>query len=246
MAERLVFDLLPSTQDEAIRRIRAGAEPGLTVVARRQHRGRGRLDHTWSSPEGGLYLSIAVPEPPLAPGLVPVGVGAGLSIAVHEHYGVATELKWPNDLLTISDGRSPQKLAGILVDRVISPTFGIALVVGIGLNASSPRGQFPPELAERVAILTELCHRRVEPSEVEPIAIAAVHRTVDRLASPEGRGQVLAECRRVLFGVGRPVRVDGRPFGVIRDLADDGALLVERDGGLAPVVAGEVELEGLA
>jgi BirA family biotin operon repressor/biotin-[acetyl-CoA-carboxylase] ligase len=243
VGERIAFDLIPSTQDEAVRRIRAGGEVGLTVVAHRQHRGRGRLDHTWVSPSGGLYLSTAVAEPRFEPGLVPVGVGAGISKALDERFSIHSVLKWPNDVLARASGQPPRKLAGVLVDRVLSPTFGVALVVGIGLNASMSRSDFPAELAGRVAILSELCDRRIEPAEVEPIVSSVIAQTVGLLDTPEGRSKLWENCRSSLYGIGRTVRVDGRPAGVIRDLAEDGSLLVERAGEVETVRSGEVEVE---
>ena len=63
MELREYYDELPSTQQRAIVLARAGAPEGTHVVAGRQRRGRGRLDHTWSSPDGGLYLSTIVRAP---------------------------------------------------------------------------------------------------------------------------------------------------------------------------------------
>jgi BirA family transcriptional regulator, biotin operon repressor / biotin---[acetyl-CoA-carboxylase] ligase len=246
MAERICFDLLPSTQDEAVGRARAGAPAGLVVVARRQHRGRGRLDHSWASPEGGLYLSMVTAEPRLEPGLVPVGVGAGLAATLAERYPLETAVKWPNDLFARAREGRFGKLAGVLVDRVLSPTLGVALVVGVGVNVTMARSDLPDELAPRVAILKELAGRPVPLEEVEAIVTEVIQGTVERLGSVEGRSEVWSMARRVLYGIGRPVRVDGRTAGVLRDLAVDGALLVEGAQGIERLRSGEIEVEGIA
>ena len=243
MVQRIAFDLIASTQDEAIRRVREGADAGLLVVARRQHRGRGRLDHSWVSPDGGLYLSVALKEPAFEPGLVPVGVGAGLAGALEETYGIPALVKWPNDLLVPSGAGSTSKLAGVLVDRVLSPSFGVALVVGVGLNASIERSAFPGPLGGQVAILSERVGRRGPPEELEPIVLGAVERTVARLGTEDGPKAVWESCLARLHGIGGRARVDGRPAGIVRGLARDGALLVEQDGALSPVRSGEVEIE---
>ncbi len=246
MAERLCFDLLPSTQDEAVRRARDGAPAGLVVVARRQHRGRGRLDHSWASPEGGLYLSVVTPEPRLEPGLVPVGVGAGLAGMLAGRYALETAVKWPNDLFARNGDGSFGKLAGVLVDRVLSPALGVALVVGVGVNVSTARSDLPEELAPRVAILQELAGRAVSPDELEPLVTEVIRTTVDRLGTVAGRSEVWSMARGALYGVGRRVRVDGRTAGVLRDLAEDGALLVEGESGIESIRSGEIEVEGIA
>jgi BirA family biotin operon repressor/biotin-[acetyl-CoA-carboxylase] ligase len=244
VGNRLEFDEIPSTQDEAIRRVREGAGAGLTVVARRQQHGRGRLEHAWSSPLGGLYLSMAVAEPKLESGLVPVAVGALLSEALRERYGLDTLLKWPNDVLVRTPGHPLRKLAGVLVDRVALPAVGSVLVVGIGVNVATVRLELPAPLSERVAILSELAGRTVDPAEVEPLATGAIAQVVGLLDSLEGRRTLWERCRGALYGVGRPVRVDGRDAGVIRDLAEDGALLVGRGAEIETIRSGEVEVEG--
>src|SRR4051812_5350251 len=57
----LRFETIGSTNLEAIRHAKAGAEEGLCVVAREQTAGRGRLDRRWHSPrDAGLYCSIVL------------------------------------------------------------------------------------------------------------------------------------------------------------------------------------------
>lgn len=246
MSFRVAFDSVGSTQDEVIGRVRAGDGPGLYVVARRQAVGRGRLDHSWNSPEGGLYLSTVVALPAFEPGLVPIGVATTLSSALNTRYAIASWVKWPNDLLVSRpDGRAA-KLAGILVDRVGGRDGREVLVVGVGLNAATERAQLPRAEAETVAILTELCGRLVEPEELEPVALGAVGRTVDLLSSIDGARALWGEARRAMRGLGRPVSVDGRPAGIARDLAYDGALVVEQGGERTTLRAGEVCWGGLA
>ena len=54
-------DTLPSTNDRAKALAREGAAEGSLVVAAQQADGRGRLGRKWSSPVGGLYLSLLTP-----------------------------------------------------------------------------------------------------------------------------------------------------------------------------------------
>jgi BirA family transcriptional regulator, biotin operon repressor / biotin---[acetyl-CoA-carboxylase] ligase len=246
LAQRFAFATIGSTQTEAIRRVQAGAAPAFRVVARVQETGLGRLDHGWSSPAGGLYLSLALPARRPPTGLWPVGIGSAVGGALTAVFGVPTFVKWPNDVLAGRSGRPAGKLAGILVDRLATSDGQEAIVVGLGLNCATARSAFPPELAKRVAILSELAGRSISPEETEPVVVDAIERTAQQLASAEGERAVWAECRRALWGIGRAVRVDGAPMGRMRDLAEDGALLVEDERGIRAVRAGEVVLEGAA
>ncbi|MGH7060743.1 MAG: biotin--[acetyl-CoA-carboxylase] ligase, partial [Stellaceae bacterium] len=55
-AYRLIsVDTVGSTNDEAKRLARAGAEAGALVWAREQSAGRGRRGRRWVSPPGNLY-----------------------------------------------------------------------------------------------------------------------------------------------------------------------------------------------
>jgi len=233
---------LPSTQTEALRRARAGAPSGTTVVARRQTAGRGRLDHAWASPEGGLYLSMILRAPTQNRALLPLAVGARIARALADRYGIHPVVKWPNDLLVV-DGRRARKLAGILTDEVDSTTLGRAAVVGVGLNVSTPIGAFPTELAGRVVTLQELVREPPSLDALEEVVVAAIESAADGLDSPGLVPAILEECRAALHGVGRRATVDGTLTGVIRALGDEGELwLATREGPVA-VRAGDLVVE---
>jgi BirA family biotin operon repressor/biotin-[acetyl-CoA-carboxylase] ligase len=123
------FPEIDSTNRFAADAARAGAADGLVVGADHQTAGRGRRGRTWESPAGsGLLVSLVLrPVPPL----VTLAAGLAAAEACEQVAGVATTLKWPNDVLL--DGR---KVGGILSELV-----GDAAVVGLGLNLTwAPAG----------------------------------------------------------------------------------------------------------
>lgn len=129
-----VFDELESTNAAMKARGRAGALHGAALRARVQTAGRGQRAHTWSSPEGGLYLSILIrPEVPrdALPGL-PVACALGALRALREAGCPRASLKWPNDIVV---GR--RKLAGMLTE-LSSSKEGVFAVYGIGVNMKAP------------------------------------------------------------------------------------------------------------
>lgn len=129
-----VFDELESTNAAMKARGRAGASHGAALRARVQTAGRGQRAHTWSSPEGGLYLSILIrPEVPrdALPGL-PVACALGALRALREAGCPRASLKWPNDIVV---GR--RKLAGMLTE-LSSSKEGVFAVCGIGVNMKAP------------------------------------------------------------------------------------------------------------
>ena len=110
-----------STNDVARRLAAQGAPEGTVVVADSQTAGRGRAGKSpWlTPPRTSIAVSVLLRPPPAfpAPALPRLGMAAGVAAAaaVREETGVATGLKWPNDVLawavpppgTISRARVP-------------------------------------------------------------------------------------------------------------------------------------------
>ena len=102
----------------------------IFVLADQQTGGRGRLGRTWSSPPGGIYLSLLWPEAlsaNAAQSLPPI-VALAVRTALQPLTTQQLALKWPNDLLVVS-GSERRKLVGILVEL-----FGDRVIIGIGVN----------------------------------------------------------------------------------------------------------------
>jgi BirA family transcriptional regulator, biotin operon repressor / biotin---[acetyl-CoA-carboxylase] ligase len=235
---------LPSTQDRAIELARAGAPAGTRIVAARQTRGRGRLDHVWHSPPGGLYLSVIVRRPAVGATLLPLAIGAELAAELERRWSVRPRLKWPNDLYIATSPAAPRKLSGILVDALDGADHRELAVAGIGVNVAVPEGGFPTGLSVPAVALEELVQPRPELGAVEDAAASAALRATEELDRPEATRRVLDACRRRLYGVGRRASVDGAPAGTIVDVADDGALVLEQDGLPVTVRAGDLRVEG--
>ncbi len=230
---------LPSTQSRAIELARAGAAVGTTVVAARQARGVGRLDHRWESPVGGLYLSALVRPGPAESALVPLASGGAIAEAIGQRWDVPIRVKWPNDLLIPGPPTASRKLGGVIADRIVGPAGPVA-VVGVGINVRRPLAGWPP-LRPLVAVaLDEVLDVGPTVEEVESVVVPALERVGTELTSNHGRQAALDRTRRLLHGLGKYALLDGRPVGQIRGLADDGALELELDGEPMTIRAGDL------
>jgi BirA family biotin operon repressor/biotin-[acetyl-CoA-carboxylase] ligase len=147
-----VLDTAESTNAEATARALAGAPEGTVVVAEHQTAGRGRLARTWETPPGtGLTFSVVLrPAVPLAswPWL-PLLTGQAVRKALRA-IGFDAGLKWPNDVLIPIEGVE-RKVAGILVERIETPT-GPAAIVGIGVNVAMSAEELPVPEAGSLAL----------------------------------------------------------------------------------------------
>jgi BirA family biotin operon repressor/biotin-[acetyl-CoA-carboxylase] ligase len=148
-----VYDSLRSTSDKAKELAVNGASHGTVIAAATQTGGRGRKDHSFFSPEGGLYMSIV-----LKPDLMfstdsrefTSFVGRSVITAIEELSGIQAYIGGINDLYV--DGK---KICGILLEsgsEFDSNTLQW-IVAGIGINFDSDIDQFPEDVKERASSL---------------------------------------------------------------------------------------------
>ncbi|OGN77313.1 MAG: biotin--[acetyl-CoA-carboxylase] ligase [Chloroflexi bacterium GWC2_70_10] len=225
---------ITSTQDRARELVDAGCGP-MVVVADEQTAGRGRQGRTWSAPPGTSLLASWVFRPlPSDPALFALLAGVAVARALDALGVPGARLKWPNDVQL-----GGKKLAGTLGDAVTAPDGG-ALVLGIGVNA----GQSAADLGELAAMATSC---RIEGHEVDRLALLArITAQLDLLAaSPDERRTALDEWRSRSSVLGREVEVRGAAGsvrGLAREVAEDGALVLETASGDRRILAGEVSL----
>jgi BirA family biotin operon repressor/biotin-[acetyl-CoA-carboxylase] ligase len=227
-----------STNDEAKRLARQGAAEGTVVWALEQTAGRGRRGRFWSSPRGNLYASLilrpaCLPDRAAQLGFVAaLAVGEALSELVPGLGGLAC--KWPNDVL--AGGR---KIAGILLESEMGDNDSVAfLVVGVGVNLVSA----PPDAEFRAtSVVGEGC-----PPPTPEAALEAFARHFDAWVwrwRAEGFGPVRDawRARAVAFGEQVRVRLDSATLhGKFIDIDQQGILLLETEGGLQRISAGDV------
>lgn len=212
-----------STNADLAADARAGALAWSALVAGEQTAGRGRLTRTWSSPpDTSVSLSVLVrPSRPVAEwGLLPLLTGLGVARAV-ESLGAEAVLKWPNDVLLPADGE--RKVCGILAEFVASPS--PAVVVGMGLNVSQARDEFPVDTATSLALVGVSVTRAEVVREVLT-KLAHVYQEWDAKGWDALRSAYEAQC----VTLGRHVRVElpdgSNVTGMVTAVLDDGRIVV--------------------
>jgi len=153
------FEELESTNAKAMEMASKGAPEGTVVIARRQTRGRGRLDREWRSSDGGLYLSIILrPEAPASSSTVlPFMAGLCVSKTLSTSCGIVSSLKWPNDVL-IGD----RKVCGILTESSVLGDRLEYVVIGIGINVNNDIDSLDADVRERSTSLGIECGKKVD------------------------------------------------------------------------------------
>ena len=149
----LVFDSLNSTSDKAKELAMRGYDHGTVIVAITQTEGRGRKDHSFFSPKGGLYMSIIL-KPEMLPdtdnNVVTSFVGNAVIHAINELTGIEPYIDGINDLYV-----NGKKICGILLEsgsEFDSNTLQW-IVAGIGINFDSDISKFPKDVKKRASSL---------------------------------------------------------------------------------------------
>ncbi len=151
-----VYDSLTSTSDIAKELAMKGASGGTVIAAATQTGGRGRKDHAFFSPKGGLYMSVIL-DPELLSGkdskTVTSFVGNAVVNAIYELTGIEPYIEGINDLYV-----NEKKVCGILIEsgsEFDSDTLQW-IVAGIGINFDSDISEFPEDIKERASSLFDV------------------------------------------------------------------------------------------
>ena len=148
-----VFDSVDSTNNRAKELAIKGAEHGTCIVACRQDDGRGRMDHFFYSPIGGIYMSIVLRPEKIHfsnHNVITSYIGISVCKSIERLTGQSPYIQGINDLYL--GGR---KICGILIEsgsEFDSNTLQW-LVAGIGINFDSNVKQFPKELRDKAGSL---------------------------------------------------------------------------------------------
>ena len=187
MKSRLIrrVEKTESTNSLALELGRQGAAAGTVVVAETQTRGRGRLERQWFSPPGtGLYFSMIL-RPRLDPVDLPkITLAAGVAVcqALEQVCLVSPGIKWPNDILL--EGK---KIGGILCET--APISGtdtppeILVILGVGLNITTPAEAFPEGVRGRAASLLTFTGQEYDKEQILEKVLTSIDDVILRMES---------------------------------------------------------------
>lgn len=234
-----VLDTIDSTNAEAIRRAKAGEPAGFAISASAQTAGRGRSGRVWSTAGTDLALSVL-----LRPALAPAAAAAGSFVAAlavadfaasHLPASSTPKIKWPNDVM-IGDG----KLSGILLEATGGGDGKVEwLVIGMGVNlapADRPAAANPIDIHSAGGpVLTT--------RQAADGLLAALGQWID-IWLDQGFAPIRDAWRSRARDLGQQVMArlpNETVYGVARDLAVDGALILDLPNGQERrIAAGDV------
>ena len=221
------FDVLPSTQ-AYIKEKRAFKED-LIVTADRQTGGKGTKGRSFSSSEGGVYLSkLSFYQNFPVKKAFQIMMGAAVAVCkTLRFYGLAPVIKWPNDVFV-----NDRKICGILIENTFSGGNISSSVVGIGLNVYN---ELPSELVNIATTMKKETGKIFPVNEVRTRLIEELSLTV-----------TAREYQSYLGYMGREVSLilgDERVPGRLLSVDEEGGLWVNIQGEERRLTAAEVSIK---
>lgn len=108
---------------------------GSVVITDHQTKGKGQRGNTWESQEGKNLTFSIILMPRFLDAMDQFYLNMVVSISILEAIDdiiAGLKVKWPNDIVHQDDG----KIAGILIENIISQSKIESAVIGIGLNVN--------------------------------------------------------------------------------------------------------------
>lgn len=234
-----VFDTIDSTNVYAREKLSSGEITKNTViVSESMSAGIGRLGRKFFSPKNtGMYVTFALPLPVetiVNPGRLTTSTAVAVSKMVKEVFDIDIQFKWVNDLLY-----NNKKVGGILTEAITdfeSQQFS-SLAVGIGMNLATPDGGFPDEISQKAGALTdEMVVSRNE------VVGSLINHFFDMYQDYQD-GHYIPQYRKKVVGVGQSVELKRGQVnltGIIREIDNDGCLVLDTKRGIERINSGEI------
>lgn len=238
---RIVYkNSVDSTNELAKKLASDGAADGTIIVAEEQTGGKGRLQRNFFSPkEKGIWFSVIL-RPQCTPKDAPkfTLMAAVAVVKMLERFNLQAKIKWPNDILY--DGR---KLVGILTEMSAEIDHVNYIVVGTGINVNLRREEFPADIREIAASLSEMAGENLSRVEI----FRALLEEIDKLYINYDFDEIFKLWRQYNITLGKKVTVLSAESGDIFtgqavDIDAEGALIVDTADGRKIVYAGDVSI----
>ena len=230
---------IDSTNAEARRLSKDGAESGMVVTAKSQTAGKGRRGRSWESPaEENLYFSLLL-KPAIvqehAPMLTLIMAYSVAKILQKEE--IHALIKWPNDLVL-----SGKKVCGILTEMNLSGTQVEDVIIVNSMN-------FSEELKDKATSLRKETLRELECGDLLSMILDEFSKHYEMFLDKQNLEFLQEDYNFLLVNRDREVMVLelGKEYlAKAIGINKQGELLVQRDNGSTEAVfAGEVSVRGI-
>lgn len=239
------YDSIDSTNSFA-KKIASKEREGTIVIAEEQVDGRGRFARKWISPKNkGIWMTIIL-KPSLDPrevGILSL-LGAGAIYKGLKNMGIASMIKWPNDILMEN-----KKIGGILVESSLRQEKFNYLVMGMGINVNLDIGDLPEELRARASSIKIEEGGTIDREKLICSILNELEKLYIYFDKTKDSSKLIKICKEASATIGRDINLisDGElKEGRALDINHKGELVVRlKDKSTIKVSSGEVSIRNV-
>ncbi len=207
---------------------RLNGEEDTIVTALRQTAGKGTKGRSFSSADGGLYLSVMrFYENFSAANAFEIMINSCVAVCkTVEGFGIKPVIRWANDVLV--NGR---KICGTLIENTFAGANIRRSIIGMGINVNN---ELPSELRQIAVSMREILGNRLSLQTVKKGLIANLQKSF-----------TINDYKKYIDWFGKEVvlRTDKESYtATALDVTADGRLVVSRDGKIIEISSAEVSL----
>ena len=207
---------------------RLDGEEDTVVTALRQTAGKGTKGRSFSSADGGLYLSVMrFYENFPAENAFEIMINSCVAVCkTVEGFGIKPVIRWANDVL-VNGG----KICGTLIENTFAGANIRRSIVGMGINVNN---ELPPELRQIAVSMCKILGNRLSLQTVKKALIANLQKSF-----------TIDDYKKYIDWFGKEVvlRTDKESYtATALDVTADGRLVVSRDGKIIEISSAEVSL----
>lgn len=232
-------DVTTSTNEDVKTLLNDGYEGNIVVIAAEQKSGRGRIGHSFSSPKGGIYLSLNVDAKSISKDsislLTPIAAIA-TNRAIKIAIGIDTDIKWINDLY--KDGK---KICGILAEANVENGEIKSVIIGIGIDYAIDLKDVDEEFQDVVGSLYVYTSKIDGANELIIALINNIYCLINDLPDISFLEEYRAKC----ITIGKEISFylnNEKRYAKAKNILDNGMLEVEENGKCYALSAGEVSI----
>lgn len=207
---------------------RLDGEEDTIVTALRQTAGKGTKGRSFSSADGGLYLSVMrFYENFSAANAFEIMINSCVAVCkTVENFGITPIIRWANDVLV--NGR---KICGTLIENTFAGANIRRSIVGMGINVNN---ELPSELRQFAVSMCKILGKRLSLQTVKKAHIANLQKSF-----------TIDDYKNYIDWFGKEVALhtDTESYtATALDVTADGRLVVSRDGKIIEISSAEVSL----
>lgn len=237
------FDEITSTNEYA-KTIANNVEEGTIVVAKKQTKGKGRLDRKWiSSKNEGIYFSLILKPEIEVFKIMQITLIAGISLCetIKQMANIDAKIKWPNDILI-----NNKKVCGILTELNAQIDNIFYIILGIGINVNNEK--FDQDLKQKATSLYLETNKNIEKQKILACFLKNFEQKYFIYKKEKSFDPFLKQYKDLCVNLNKKAKIlhKGKEIiGEVIDISHLGEIVFKTDTDILKISSGEVSLRNV-